>query len=148
MSISLLDIVASLLNCLHQLRQENQRLEDHIQNLSARRDHLLAVNARLALPHAPIHNQNGAQQPPNNNNNIGGGGAGGVGVGALAGLGAAASTLAGLGVYKEIRLFSFIKLLIINNFINETNNYFAIFSINPIGRFYIGWNRCVYKNKF
>lgn len=42
--------VASLLNCLHQLRQENQRLEEHIQTLSVRRDQLLAVNARLTIP--------------------------------------------------------------------------------------------------
>ncbi|XP_023243263.1 protein AF-10-like isoform X7 [Centruroides sculpturatus] len=42
--------IASLLSCLHQLRAENQRLEEHVNNLIARRDHLLAVNARLALP--------------------------------------------------------------------------------------------------
>ena len=42
--------VASLLNCLHQLGQENRRLEEHIATLTARRDHLLAVNARLFLP--------------------------------------------------------------------------------------------------
>lgn len=42
--------VASLLSCLHQLRTENVRLEDHVTNLIARRDHLLAVNARLAIP--------------------------------------------------------------------------------------------------
>lgn len=42
--------VASLLSCLHQLRAENVRLEDHVNNLVARRDHLLAVNARLAIP--------------------------------------------------------------------------------------------------
>lgn len=43
-------IVASLLSCLHQLKIENSRLEDHINGLVARRDHLLAVNARLAIP--------------------------------------------------------------------------------------------------
>ncbi|CAB3259059.1 unnamed protein product [Arctia plantaginis] len=42
--------VASLLSCLHQLRTENVRLEDHVGNLQLRRDHLLAVNARLAIP--------------------------------------------------------------------------------------------------
>lgn len=42
--------VASLLSCLHQLRSENIRLEEHVNNLIARRDHLLAVNARLAIP--------------------------------------------------------------------------------------------------
>ncbi|KAK3912133.1 Zinc finger protein zfp-1 [Frankliniella fusca] len=42
--------IASLLTCLHQLRSENTRLEEHIRKLQARRDHLLAVNARLAIP--------------------------------------------------------------------------------------------------
>ncbi|XP_026272552.1 protein AF-17 isoform X2 [Frankliniella occidentalis] len=42
--------IASLLTCLHQLRSENTRLEEHIRKLLARRDHLLAVNARLAIP--------------------------------------------------------------------------------------------------
>lgn len=42
--------VASLLSCLHQLRTENVRLEEHVGNLLQRRDHLLAVNARLAIP--------------------------------------------------------------------------------------------------
>ncbi|KOB76291.1 Alhambra, isoform A, partial [Operophtera brumata] len=42
--------VASLLSCLHQLRTENVRLEEHVSNLLQRRDHLLAVNARLAIP--------------------------------------------------------------------------------------------------
>ncbi|KAJ1522696.1 hypothetical protein ONE63_001857 [Megalurothrips usitatus] len=42
--------IASLLTCLHQLRSENTRLEEHIRKLQSRRDHLLAVNARLAIP--------------------------------------------------------------------------------------------------
>jgi len=42
--------VASLLSCLHQLRAENLRLEEHVNSLLQRRDHLLAVNARLAIP--------------------------------------------------------------------------------------------------
>ncbi|XP_058821736.1 protein AF-10 isoform X2 [Topomyia yanbarensis] len=46
--------IASLLSCLHQLRSENIRLEDHVNNLVARRDHLLAVNARLAIPLNPV----------------------------------------------------------------------------------------------
>ncbi|XP_062555383.1 protein AF-10 isoform X6 [Armigeres subalbatus] len=45
--------IASLLSCLHQLRSENIRLEEHVNNLVARRDHLLAVNARLAIPLNP-----------------------------------------------------------------------------------------------
>ncbi|XP_055849753.1 protein AF-10 isoform X5 [Episyrphus balteatus] len=42
--------IASLLSCLHQLQTENVRLEEHVNSLIARRDHLLAVNARLAIP--------------------------------------------------------------------------------------------------
>lgn len=45
--------VASLLSCLHQLKSENVRLEEHVTSLVARRDHLLAVNARLAIPLNP-----------------------------------------------------------------------------------------------
>lgn len=43
-------LVASLLSCLHDLRSENVRLEEHVNNLIARRDHLMAVNARLLAP--------------------------------------------------------------------------------------------------
>ncbi|XP_046632443.1 protein AF-10-like isoform X1 [Daphnia pulicaria] len=42
--------IASLLSCLHNLKEENMRLEDHVANLHRRRDHLLAVNARLSVP--------------------------------------------------------------------------------------------------
>lgn len=42
--------IASLLSFLHKLKTENQQLEDYIKTLTARRDHLLALNARLALP--------------------------------------------------------------------------------------------------
>lgn len=42
--------IASLLSCLHQLRTDNVRLEEHVNSLLQRRDHLLAVNARLAIP--------------------------------------------------------------------------------------------------
>ncbi|KAJ9594210.1 hypothetical protein L9F63_014370, partial [Diploptera punctata] len=53
--------IASLLSCLHQLRAENLRLEEHVNSLLQRRDHLLAVNARLAIPltsqpAAPVNN--------------------------------------------------------------------------------------------
>lgn len=48
--------VASLLHCLHQLKSENHRLEGHIKSLATRRDHLLAVNARLSIPFSsPLH---------------------------------------------------------------------------------------------
>ncbi|KAK9501142.1 hypothetical protein O3M35_002238 [Rhynocoris fuscipes] len=45
--------IASLLSCLHQLRAENHQLEEHVNSLLQRRDHLLAVNARLAIPLVP-----------------------------------------------------------------------------------------------
>ncbi|XP_049843984.1 protein AF-17-like [Schistocerca gregaria] len=54
--------IASLLSCLHQLRAENLRLEEHVSSLLQRRDHLLAVNARLAIPLA--------SQPPAQVNNV------------------------------------------------------------------------------
>ncbi|XP_053206156.1 protein AF-17-like isoform X2 [Panonychus citri] len=50
--------VASLLSCLHQLRSENERLEEKVRHLVARRDHLIAVNSRLSLP------LNGSLNPP------------------------------------------------------------------------------------
>ncbi|XP_067006605.2 protein AF-10 isoform X3 [Anabrus simplex] len=54
--------IASLLSCLHQLRAENMRLEEHVSSLLQRRDHLLAVNARLAIPLS--------SQPPAQVNNV------------------------------------------------------------------------------
>ncbi|GMT19711.1 hypothetical protein PFISCL1PPCAC_11008 [Pristionchus fissidentatus] len=42
--------VAQLLSCLHQLKKENSRLEDTLSSMTKRRDHLLALNARLAMP--------------------------------------------------------------------------------------------------
>ncbi|KAK7794622.1 hypothetical protein R5R35_008147 [Gryllus longicercus] len=54
--------IASLLSCLHQLRAENLRLEEHVNSLLQRRDHLLAVNARLAIPLT--------SQPPAQVNNV------------------------------------------------------------------------------
>jgi len=43
-------IVASLLSCLYQLKAENHTLEERIATMTARRDRLLAVNARLSVP--------------------------------------------------------------------------------------------------
>jgi len=40
-------LVASLLSSLHQLKEENSDLEDNVDRLAHRRDHLLAVRARL-----------------------------------------------------------------------------------------------------
>lgn len=47
------------MSCLHQLRQENQRLEEHVSCLIARRDHLLAINARLSIPLTNQHSGGG-----------------------------------------------------------------------------------------
>jgi len=49
-------IVASLLTCLYQLKNENVNLEDELAGYTKRRDHLLAVNARLAIPLPPQSN--------------------------------------------------------------------------------------------
>lgn len=65
-------LVASLLSCLHQLRTENIRLEEHVNNLVTRRDHLLAVNARLAIPLNPNNNVQQSQVQFNNLHNING----------------------------------------------------------------------------
>ncbi|XP_019630405.1 PREDICTED: protein AF-10-like isoform X3 [Branchiostoma belcheri] len=56
--------IATLLSCLQQLRQENQRLEEHVHTLLARRDHLLAVTARLSVP---LNAQATPQTSPGNN---------------------------------------------------------------------------------
>ena len=40
-------LVASLLSSLHQLKEENIDLEDSVDRMVQRRDHLLAVRARL-----------------------------------------------------------------------------------------------------
>ncbi|KAL4222910.1 Protein AF-17 [Mactra antiquata] len=50
--------IASLLNCLHQLKTENKRLAEYVRSLISRRDHLLAVNARLSLPFGTNQNAN------------------------------------------------------------------------------------------
>lgn len=42
--------VANLMSVLAQYKNENDRLEDRLRNLTSRRDHLSTVNARLALP--------------------------------------------------------------------------------------------------
>ncbi|KAL5274147.1 MLLT6.2 family protein [Megaselia abdita] len=52
--------IATLLSCLYELRTENSRLEDHVNNLKARRDHLLALNARLQIPLSQTNQQNQA----------------------------------------------------------------------------------------
>ena len=39
--------IASLLSSLHQLKEENNGLEDSVDRLLSRRDHLLAVRSRL-----------------------------------------------------------------------------------------------------
>lgn len=50
------NLVASLLSCLYQLKSENVNLEEELATCSRRRDHLLAVNARLAIPLPPQSN--------------------------------------------------------------------------------------------
>lgn len=50
--------VASLLTCLYQLKNENIGLEKELATFTRRRDHLLAVNARLAIPLVPQNRTN------------------------------------------------------------------------------------------
>lgn len=50
--------VASLLSCLYQLKNENVGLEKELATYTKRRDHLLAVNARLAIPLVPQNRAN------------------------------------------------------------------------------------------
>lgn len=50
--------VASLLSCLYQLKNENVDLEKELATYTRRRDHLLAVNARLAIPLVPQNRAN------------------------------------------------------------------------------------------
>ncbi|KAI5726342.1 hypothetical protein M8J76_000985 [Diaphorina citri] len=66
--------IAALLTCLHKLRTENSSLDDQVVSLKQRRDQLLAINARLAIPltpAAPVNNvpvsmpqQQHQQMPP------------------------------------------------------------------------------------
>jgi len=58
-------VVASLLSCLYQLKAENRTLEERIAAMTARRDRLLAVNARLSVPLAsPGGNSHAAEAEP------------------------------------------------------------------------------------
>uniref|UniRef100_A0A0A9WII1 Protein AF-17 n=1 Tax=Lygus hesperus TaxID=30085 RepID=A0A0A9WII1_LYGHE len=69
--------IASLLTCLHQLRAENNTLEDQVTQLIQRRDHLLAVNARLAIPLvSPVTTTSSitCTNPQNGSSGSGGGG--------------------------------------------------------------------------
>jgi len=62
--------IASLLTCLFQLKNENTGLEKDLASYTRRRDHLLAVNARLAIPLVPQNRANhvapAAAAPPAN----------------------------------------------------------------------------------
>ena len=61
-------LVASLLSSLHQLKDENIDLEDSVDRMVQRRDHLLAVRARLlALSNISVATSgNGANQTGGN----------------------------------------------------------------------------------
>lgn len=59
--------VASLLSCLYQLKNENVDLEKELATFTRRRDHLLAVNARLAIPLIPQNRTNPVVPTPLNN---------------------------------------------------------------------------------
>jgi len=57
-------VVASLLSCLYQLKAENRSLEERIATMTARRDRLLAVNARLSVPLASPGGSNSHSAEP------------------------------------------------------------------------------------
>lgn len=59
--------VASLLSCLYQLKNENIGLEKELATFTRRRDHLLAVNARLAIPLVPQNRTNPVPPAPPTN---------------------------------------------------------------------------------
>lgn len=61
--------IASLLSCLSQLRQDNERLEERLRHLTSRREHLLTVNARLALPLNGSFNTSHGSMPTGNTSN-------------------------------------------------------------------------------
>ncbi|KHN86801.1 Uncharacterized protein F54F2.2, isoform a, partial [Toxocara canis] len=71
--------IAQLLSCLHELKMENVRLEESMAQLVRRRDHLLALNARLSLSltgtNGPTANANAS---PHHSPRIGVGTGGGV----------------------------------------------------------------------
>lgn len=58
--------IASLLTCLYQLKNENVDLEKELATYTRRRDHLLAVNARLAIPLVPQNRTNPVPPAPLN----------------------------------------------------------------------------------
>uniref|UniRef100_A0A1I7XU07 PHD-type domain-containing protein n=1 Tax=Heterorhabditis bacteriophora TaxID=37862 RepID=A0A1I7XU07_HETBA len=56
--------VAQLLTCLHQLKSENIRLEEQLTQLKRRREHLLALTARLSVPLSASQQTVNNQHPP------------------------------------------------------------------------------------
>ncbi|RUS81591.1 hypothetical protein EGW08_010643 [Elysia chlorotica] len=56
--------ISSLLNCLHKLKGENLSLEEQVKDLKSRRNHLMMVNARLALPFSLFENNSTSSGGP------------------------------------------------------------------------------------
>ena len=63
-------LVASLLSCLYQLKAENRTLEERIATMTARRDRLLAVNARLSVPLASPGSNSHSAEPDTQPNSL------------------------------------------------------------------------------
>jgi len=63
-------LVASLLSCLYQLKAENRTLEERIATMTARRDRLLAVNARLSVPLASPGGNSHVAEPETQPNSL------------------------------------------------------------------------------
>lgn len=64
--------IASLVSCLNKLKSENRVLDEKLKLLAHRRDHLIAVNARLAIPCSTLNAINGLDGWENGNSNMAG----------------------------------------------------------------------------
>lgn len=51
--------IASLVSCLHKLKSENRSLDEKLKSLTYRRDQLISVNSRLAIPCTTLNAING-----------------------------------------------------------------------------------------
>jgi len=74
----ILYLVASLLSCLHTIRQDNTQLENNVASLTQRRDHLLTDNARYFAPltvqtatEAPLMTNSGSSPDETSNSTAG-----------------------------------------------------------------------------
>ena len=60
--------IASLVSCLHKLKSENRSLDEKLKALTQRRDYLMTINARLAIPCPTLNAMNGLDSWEGNGN--------------------------------------------------------------------------------